>query len=35
GVVDIDDHIDKTGSVNSAANININNNKNHGISTDT
>ncbi len=27
GVVDIDDHIDKTGSVNSAANININNNK--------
>lgn len=34
GVVDIDDHIDKTGSVNSAANININNNKNHGISTD-
>lgn len=30
GVVDIDDHIDKTGSVNSAANININNNKNHG-----
>ncbi|EHV9618186.1 hemagglutinin repeat-containing protein [Campylobacter coli] len=35
GVVHIDDHIDKTGSVNSAANININNNKNHGISTDT
>ncbi|EGU0645336.1 hemagglutination protein [Campylobacter coli] len=35
GVVDIDDHIDKTGSVNSAANININNNKNHGISIDT
>ncbi|EHD2715994.1 hemagglutination protein [Campylobacter coli] len=35
GVVDIDDHIDKTGSINSAANININNNKNHGISTDT
>ncbi|EJE0192408.1 hemagglutinin repeat-containing protein [Campylobacter coli] len=35
GVVDIDDHIDKTGSVNSVANININNNKNHGISTDT
>ncbi len=33
GVVDIDEHIDKTGSVNSAANIN--NNKNHGISTDT
>lgn len=34
GVIDIGDHIDKIGSVNSAANININN-KNHSINTNT
>lgn len=34
-VVDIEDHINKTGSANSASNININGNKNNIISTDT
>lgn len=33
GVIDINDHIEKVGSVNSAVNIKIN--KNHNISTDT
>lgn len=33
GVIKINDHIDKTSSINSAANINIS--KNHNISTDT
>ncbi|XGQ69680.1 hemagglutinin repeat-containing protein [Campylobacter hepaticus] len=33
--INIDDHIDKTGSVNSAINIDVNGKKDHGLSQDT